>query len=65
MKKIMAVVLLLVLAASFVLGALVTQTEAARCTTRCDCNCQLVQCCNNVCVVVGVCQPPCPACPPA
>lgn len=64
MKKLMAVVLTLVLAFSFVVGILVSQVEAAKCTTSCDfCTCHKIRCCDGVCVDLGWCGFRCPLVP--
>ncbi len=50
MKKVMAAVLVLVLALSFVAGILINRAEAAKCTASCDiCTCTIIKCCDGVC----------------
>ena len=62
MKKLMAVVLILVLAFSFAVGILVSRVEAAKCTTSCDiCTCTIIKCCDGVCQSTNRrCAPICP-----
>lgn len=67
MKKIAAIVLMLILVASFVTGILISKAEAGPggCKTYCEaCTCSKFQCCQGVCTVIGTCWPICPACPP-
>lgn len=65
MKRLVVVMLLLVLATSFVTGLLLSRSEAAGCRFYCEkCTCSKIQCCAGVCTVVGQCWPVCPACPP-
>lgn len=53
MKRFVAAMLLLVLAASFVTGLLLTRAEAA-CSNRCDpCTCHILKCCDGVCTDTG------------
>ncbi len=54
MKRFMAVVLLLFLAASFVGGLLLSQSQAGSCFNRCNpCTCRIDRCCDGVCVDTG------------
>ena len=54
MKKMMAVVLTLALALSFVVGILISRAEAS-CVNQCRyCpDCHLLRCCNGVCTDTG------------
>ena len=65
MKRfIIAVILILVLASSFVAGFFISQAQAGRCTTFCDiCTCHKMKCCNGVCVDLGPCGGVCPVPP--
>lgn len=54
MKKLMAAVLLVVLALSFMAGILINRAEAASCYDTCGpCTCTIMHCCNGVCVDTG------------
>ncbi len=64
MKRIVAVLLLLVLAVSFVTGLLLSRAEAGKCTTFCDfCTCHKFRCCDGVCTDLGPCRFACPLVP--
>ncbi len=63
-RTMLAVILLLVLMASFVAGILVNPAQAGRCTHYCDvCSCLKFRCCDGVCEVVGNCREVCPLVP--
>jgi len=59
-----AIVLVLVLASSFVVGALTSPASAGKCDRFCDfCTCHKFICCDGVCTDLGPCGFRCPLIP--
>ena len=63
-KTLVALVLILILASSFVVGVLSNQAQAGRCERFCEpCTCHLFKCCDGVCTDLGSCRFECPLIP--
>ncbi|OGC89895.1 MAG: hypothetical protein A2142_06735 [candidate division Zixibacteria bacterium RBG_16_48_11] len=63
-RTLVAVVLILVLASSFVVGILTSPASAGKCDRFCDfCTCTMFKCCDGVCENLGPCRFACPLVP--